>query len=76
MHNQTCTTAHKISLNTYGDTAPYNELCTKRITPEHAQNMEGLLTIAELTRVGYSPGAREPGSHEMLAEIFAEKRTG
>ena len=28
--------------------------------------------FAELgTRVGYSPGAREPGSHEMLAEIHA-----
>ena len=50
-------------LNSDGDTAPYNELCKKRITPEYAQNMEGLLTMAELTDslFNHMKGGSSPG---------------
>ena len=50
-------------LNSDGDTAPYEEICKKKITQETAQNMEGLLTITELTEClfNHMKGGSSPG---------------
>ena len=50
-------------LNSDGDTAPYEELCKKRITPDIAQKMEGLLTMEELTKCLFThmKGSSSPG---------------
>ena len=61
LHNST----HDIIkyLNSDGDTAPYEELCKKKITHETAQKMEGLLTITELTDClfNHMKGGSSPG---------------
>ena len=50
-------------LNSDGDTAPYGEICNRRITPDTAQSMEGLLTIDELTDslFNHMKGGSSPG---------------
>ena len=50
-------------LNSDGDTAPYEELNKKRITPDTAQKMEGLLTLKELTDslFNHMKGGSSPG---------------
>ena len=61
LHNQT---SHIIDfLNSDGDTAPYQELFKRRITPDTAQNMEGLLTLDELTTClfNHMKGGSSPG---------------
>ena len=61
LHNST---QHIIEyLNSDGDNAPYEELCKKRITPDVAQSMEGLLTLEELTDClfNHMKGGSSPG---------------
>ena len=50
-------------LNSDGDTAPCEELYKKRITPDTAQKMEGLLTLNELTDslFNHMKGGSSPG---------------
>ena len=66
MHNQTYTTERRtlsIFLNSDGDTAPYQELRKRRITTDTTQNMEGLLTLEELTKClfNHMKGGSSPG---------------
>ena len=50
-------------LNSDGDSAPYEEVCKKRISPETAHSMEGLLTLTELTDslFNHMKGGSSPG---------------
>ena len=61
MHNDTQDIIN--FLNSDGDTAPYQEICKKQITPETAQSMEGLLTLDELTNslFNHMKGGSSPG---------------
>ena len=50
-------------LNSDGDTAPYEEVCKRQISPNLAQKMEGLLTIEEMTNClfNHMKGGSSPG---------------
>ena len=61
LHNSTLNITEYLKSD--GDTAPYEEICKKRITPNTAQKMEGLLTIDELTNslFNHMKGSSSPG---------------